>query len=86
MHCEYDKDPSVFVAEQGGSYAFELGIDLENLKSEEVYKWFLAALLYGAHISEKNSQTDMAGIEKISRHVTGAGHQCGLGPAGIIAG
>ncbi|MCB1935831.1 MAG: hypothetical protein KDF59_07810 [Nitrosomonas sp.] len=53
MHCEYDKDPSVFVAEQGGSYAFELGIDLENLKSEEIYKWFLAALLYGAHISEK---------------------------------
>jgi len=52
MHSEYDKDPSVFVAEQGGSYAFELGIDLEDLKSEEIFKWFLAALLYGARISE----------------------------------
>jgi len=53
MQIEQNKNPSVFVAEQGGSYAFELGIDLNNLRSEEVYKWFLAALLYGAHISEK---------------------------------
>lgn len=53
MQSDSYKNPSVFVAEQGGSYAFELDIDLSSLKSEEIYKWFLAALLFGAPISEK---------------------------------
>ncbi|MDP1557643.1 MAG: hypothetical protein Q8K59_07050 [Nitrosomonas sp.] len=41
------------VSELGGSYAAELGINLVSLKSAEIYKWFLAAVLYGARISEK---------------------------------
>lgn len=49
----YTKNPDDFVAEQGGSYAFVLGIVLDDLASSEIYKWFLAALLYGARISEK---------------------------------
>ncbi|MCP5241928.1 MAG: hypothetical protein H6940_00605 [Burkholderiales bacterium] len=49
----YTKNPVDFVAEQGGSYAFVLGIVLNDLKSNEIYKWFLAALFYGARISEK---------------------------------
>lgn len=40
------------VSELGGSYAAKLGIDLGNLEPSEIYKWFLAAVLYGARISE----------------------------------
>lgn len=39
------------LAEFGGSYAAALGIELDGLRPEEVYKWFLAAVLYGARIS-----------------------------------
>lgn len=44
---------STLLAELGGSYASALGIELDGLCPEEVYKWFLAAVLYGARISEK---------------------------------
>ncbi|MCB1986352.1 MAG: hypothetical protein H6936_08975 [Burkholderiales bacterium] len=50
---QFKCDPVDFVAQQGGSYAFKLGIDLDDLKPTEIYKWFFAALLYGARISEK---------------------------------
>jgi hypothetical protein len=40
------------VAEVGGSYAAMLGIDLAGLNPDEIYKWFLAAVLYGARIPE----------------------------------
>lgn len=40
------------VAELGGSYAAKLGINLGGLNPDEIYKWFLAAVLYGARISE----------------------------------
>lgn len=40
------------VAESGGSYAAALGINLDELQTDEIYKWFLAAVLYGARISE----------------------------------
>ena len=36
----------------GGSYAGQLGIDLDSGQSSEIYKWFLAAVLFGARISE----------------------------------
>jgi hypothetical protein len=47
--------PSILslLEEYGGSYAVALGIELDRLRPEEVYKWFLAAVLYGARISEK---------------------------------
>ena len=44
--------PSLLVEQAGGSYARELGIDLSSGKSAEIYKWFLASLLFGARISE----------------------------------
>lgn len=44
---------SALLAELGGSYATSLGIELDGLRPEEVCKWFLAAVLYGARISEK---------------------------------
>ncbi len=37
---------------QGQTYAAELGIDLSGGKEPEVFKWFLAAILFGARISE----------------------------------
>lgn len=49
---QFSHNPVDFVAQQGGSYACELGIDLIDLKPSEIYKWFFAALLYGARISE----------------------------------
>jgi len=34
------------------SYSEELGINLKSRKSEKIFKWFLASILYGARISE----------------------------------
>lgn len=45
-------NPFDLISELGGSYAAELGIHLDDLSSAEIYKWFLAAMLYGARISE----------------------------------
>ncbi len=44
---------SALVAKLGGSYATKLGIYLDDLNPDEIYKWFLAAVLYGTRISEK---------------------------------
>lgn len=41
------------VAKLGGSYAAKLDIHLDTLDPDEIYKWLLAAVLYGARISEK---------------------------------
>lgn len=43
------------LAELGGNYASALGIALDGLRPEEVYKWFLAAVLYGAPIPERQA-------------------------------
>lgn len=40
------------VKELGGAYASTLDINLASMKSEEVFKWFLASLLFGARIGE----------------------------------
>jgi len=36
----------------GGKFSSSLGIDLTSRKSSEIFKWFLASLLFGARISE----------------------------------
>jgi endonuclease III len=36
----------------GGRFSGSLGIDLDQGDSQEVFKWFLASILYGARISE----------------------------------
>ncbi|CAE6516231.1 MAG TPA: hypothetical protein DEO56_00930 [Nitrosomonas nitrosa] len=43
--------PPALVTQMGGSYAAKLGINLDSLNTHEVYKWFVASLLYGAPIS-----------------------------------
>lgn len=44
--------PAGLVHSLGGRYATTLGIDLTARNSSERFKWFLAAMLYGARISE----------------------------------
>ena len=41
------------MASLDGKFSSELGIDLSNGKSQEIFKWFLASKLYGARISSK---------------------------------
>jgi endonuclease III len=43
----------VFVENFGRQYSEILGIDLSNGKDEEIFKWFLASILFGAPITEK---------------------------------
>lgn len=43
-------NPSDLVARMGGSYASMLGLNLKGLDSDEIYKWFIAAVFYGAPI------------------------------------
>ncbi|MDO9312554.1 MAG: hypothetical protein Q7T85_12820 [Nitrosomonas sp.] len=47
------RDVQSLVSEFGGCYSTQLGIQLNDLDAAEIYKWLLAALLYGAPISEK---------------------------------
>jgi hypothetical protein len=44
--------PAELVRSRGGRYATALGIDLASTDTNERFKWFLAAVLYGARISE----------------------------------
>ncbi|MGC8809572.1 MAG: hypothetical protein ACP5Q3_04905, partial [bacterium] len=37
----------------GGTFAKELNIDLSSLRDAELFKWFLAAILYGAPLPGK---------------------------------
>jgi len=39
------------LSEMGGKYSRELGIDLTGNNPEDIFKWFLAAKLFGARIS-----------------------------------
>ena len=36
----------------GGTYASALGVDLASMEPEEIFKWFLASVLFGARIGE----------------------------------
>lgn len=53
------------VAEVGGAYSTELGIDLSGAKPAEIYKWFLAAILFGARISESIAQKTYREFEHV---------------------
>jgi len=44
--------PAELVKSRGGRYASALGIDLPAPDADQRFRWFLAALLYGARISE----------------------------------
>lgn len=44
--------PAALIAKLGGRFSVELGIDLATGDSREIFKWFLAAMIFGARISE----------------------------------
>ena len=41
------------IRELGERFSKKIGIDLETKKSSEIFKWFLASILFGARITEK---------------------------------
>ncbi|GAB3538185.1 hypothetical protein GCM10027343_03300 [Noviherbaspirillum agri] len=45
--------PAQLVTQLGGTYSAELGIDLSDGSAAEIQQWFLAAILFGARISEE---------------------------------
>ena len=60
-------------------YSEELGIDLASRKEEEIFKWFIASLLFGARISEEIAEKTYKEFEKrgiLSPHaILEAGHE-----------
>ncbi len=42
----------ILVQSLGKKFSSRLGIDLSSTKNEEIFKWFLASILFGARISE----------------------------------
>lgn len=52
------------VKQYGMLYSSELGIDLESGKEGEIFKWFLASLLFGKRISEEIAKRTYKEFEK----------------------
>ena len=48
----------------GKTYSEELGIDLKSSKSTELFKWFIASILFGARISETIAKNTYRALEK----------------------
>lgn len=53
------------VKELGGTYASALGINLASMESDEVFKWFLASVLFGTRISEDIAMKTYKEFEKV---------------------
>lgn len=50
--------------ELGGGYSSALGINLASMESDEVFKWFLASVLFGARIGEDIAMKTYKEFEK----------------------
>jgi len=48
----------------GGRYSRELGIDIESGRSSDIFRWFLASILFGARISQANAVSTYHEFEK----------------------
>lgn len=48
----------------GKTYSEELAIDLKAKKSSEIFKWFLASILFGARISETIAKNTYLALKK----------------------
>ncbi len=53
-----------FLKRFGTLYSKELGIDVRSKKPSEIFKWFLASLLFGARISENIAKNTYKTLEK----------------------
>ncbi len=56
--------PRELVEATGGRFSVELGIDLSSLQPNELFKWLLASLLFGARISRKIAGRTYRSFEK----------------------
>ncbi|TET09777.1 hypothetical protein E3J84_04740 [Candidatus Aerophobetes bacterium] len=61
---ERTKLVNILVKELGETYSKLLGINLLSGESEEIFKWFLASLLFGARISESITRKTYKEFEK----------------------
>ncbi len=52
------------MTEWGGRFSVELGIDLDSGSSEEIFKWFLAAVLFGTRIRQDAAMRTYREFEK----------------------
>jgi endonuclease III len=52
------------VKELGGGYSSALGINLASMESEDIFKWLLASILFGARISESIAMNTYREFEK----------------------
>lgn len=75
-------DPKRLVEERGTPYSEELGIDLRAGKAEEISKWFLASILFGARISEGIAKKTYKEFER--RNVTTARKILDAGWNGLV--
>jgi endonuclease III len=66
----------------GGRYSKELGIDLESGRSDEIFKWFLASILFGARISQAKARQTYYEFEK--RKVITPDAIIGIGWNGLV--
>lgn len=53
QNAQHAPSPRELVGELGGRWSAQLGIQLDSDRPQELFKWFLAALLLGARISER---------------------------------
>jgi hypothetical protein len=72
-----------FLDKSGRPYSEELGIDLKSCRSGEICKWFLAAILFGARISEAIAKNTYGEFEKAG--VTTARKIVETGWEGLVA-
>ncbi len=71
------------IKQHKGRFSAELGIDLSSGCSREIFKWFLASVLFGARISETIVKKTFR--EFISREVTTPKAILDLGWDGVVA-
>jgi hypothetical protein len=58
------KTLTVLIEKYGLRYSQMLGIDLSKGREEEIFKWFLASLLFGAPITERSVIKTYEAFEK----------------------
>lgn len=64
MEMKTNEIISGLIAWKGQTYPDELGIDLNKGESKEIFKWFLASILFGARISENIAGNTFKAFEK----------------------
>ncbi len=59
-------DPEKLVSIYGGTFSRELGIDLSGRCGEEIFRWLVASILFGARISWKVAEKSWRSLDRHS--------------------